>query len=72
MIDKDKIWIKHEFSRIKKEVCVEILNRVTSVELEEILDFYLKNSYSIQDSQVEFDCGSVCGVYVFILTESGK
>lgn len=67
MIDKDKIWIKQEYSKIKKRVRVEVLNRVSSEELEEIINFYFKNNYSIQSSQVEFDCGSIVGVYVFVL-----
>lgn len=72
MIEENRIWIKGEHCRKKKRVCVEIINRNTSEELEQIIDFYLKNDYSIQNSQIEFDCGTVAGVYVFILREVEK
>lgn len=49
-----------------KEVKVEILNGLREKEMQEMLTYYLNSGYEIQNSQVEWYCGTVQGVYVFV------
>lgn len=49
-----------------KEVKVEILNGLREKEMQEMLTEYLNSGYEIQNSQVEWYCGTVQGVYVFV------
>lgn len=49
-----------------KEVKVEILNGLREKEMQEMLTKYLNSGYEIQNSQVEWYCGTVQGVYVFV------
>ncbi len=47
------------------EVKVEVLNRVSGEELENMLNHYLGAGFNIQDSHVRWNQGIIEGVYVF-------
>lgn len=51
---------------VVKEVKVEILNGLREKEMQEMLTEYLNSGYEIQNSQVEWYCGTIQGVYVFV------
>lgn len=55
----------------EKKVIVEILNQISDIDLEMLLETHLNNGYRIQDSQINWYCGKIEGVYVFIKKEEG-
>lgn len=54
------------YMRIDKDVEVRILNEVSEEYLSELINNMLRRGYMIQNSQVEWYCGKIQGVYVFI------
>ncbi len=59
--------------REKPDVEVVVLSDWTADHLEGVIEGYIENKYKIIDSNVQFNAGTVDGVYVFIKGgESGK
>lgn len=54
------------YMRIDKDVEVRVLNGVSEQHLSELISNMLYKGYMIQNSQIEWYCGKIQGVYVFI------
>lgn len=51
---------------MKYDVSVQVINELYSGELEDMIKSFLNDGFKIQNSQVQWYCGRIEGVYVFI------